>query len=363
VRVATIVGARPQFIKAAPVSAALLAAGHEECLIHTGQHYDQAMSDVFFEELPIRTPDINLEVGSGEPGWQVAEVLAKTEAALCEEKPDVVVVYGDTNTTLGGALAARKAGFPLAHIEAGLRSFNREMPEEENRILTDHASDLLLCPTPTAMKNLKREGLAKRALHVGDTMYDAVRQFLPIARERSSLLSELELEPGGYFLATIHRNYNTDDPVVLGRLVGALAALDRPVVFPVHPRTRKNLAIQPKSGDSGDSAHRIRAIEPTSYLDTLVLQAEAAAVLTDSGGMQKEALFVETPCVTLRPETEWVETVESGWNTLVGSDPERIAAAVAGLNPPGEIPDVFGDGHAAEKIVEAIGSLGDNGAA
>ncbi len=357
---ATIVGARPQFIKAAPVSAALVAAGHEECMIHTGQHYDQAMSDVFFEELPIRQPDVNLEVGSGEPGWQVAEVLTRTEVVLRAERPDAVVVYGDTNSTLGGALAARKAGFPLAHIEAGLRSFNRSMPEEENRILTDHASDLLLCPTPTAIKNLKKEGLGKRARHVGDTMFDAVRQFLPIARERSTLLDELALEPGGYFLATIHRNYNTDDPVVLGRLVGALAALDRPVVFPVHPRTRKNLAIQP-DGEGG--ADRIRAIEPTSYLDTLVLQAEAAAVLTDSGGMQKEALFVGTPCVTLRPETEWVETVESGWNTLVGSDPERIAKAVAGLNRPKEIPDVFGDGHAAEKIVEALARLGETGAA
>ncbi len=359
-RVVTIVGARPQFIKGAPVSAALAAAGHEECLIHTGQHYDESMSDVFFEELPIRKPDANLGVGSGAPGWQVAEVLSRAEKILREERPDIVLVYGDTNSTLGGALAARKAGFPLAHVEAGLRSFNRDMPEEENRILTDHASDLLLCPTPTAMKNLKREGLARRALHVGDTMYDAVRQFLPIARERSHLLEELGLEPGGYFIATIHRNYNTDDPVVLGRLVGALAALDRPVVFPVHPRTRKALAIQPE-GDGGPN--RIRAIEPTSYLDMLLLQAEAAAVLTDSGGMQKEALFVGTPCVTLRPETEWVETVESGWNVVVGSDPDQIAEAVADLKRPKQTPDVFGDGHAAEKIVEALAELVGDGAA
>ncbi len=357
-RVATIVGARPQFIKAAPLSAALSAAGHEELLIHTGQHYDAAMSDVFFDELPIRTPDVNLEVGSGAPGNQVAEVLQRTEAVLLEERPDVVVVFGDTNSTLGGALAARKAGCPLAHVEAGLRSWNRSMPEEENRVVTDHLSDLLLCPTPTALENLERESLRDRALHVGDTMYDAVRQFLPIAREQSTILTELGLEPGGYFLATIHRNYNTDDPVILGRLVQALASLDLPVVFPVHPRTRKNLAIQSRTDDGVD---RIRAIEPTSYLDTLLLEAEACAVLTDSGGMQKEALFVETPCITLRPETEWVETVESGWNVLAGSDPEKILTAAKGLLKPEKKPDVFGDGHAAEKIVAALVPLAEAG--
>jgi len=355
--VATIVGARPQFIKAAPLSAALEEAGHEELLIHTGQHYDASMSEVFFRELPIREPDVNLEVGSGLPGNQVAEVLSRTEAVLLAEQSDVVVVYGDTNSTLGGALAARKAGRPLAHVEAGLRSWNRGMPEEENRVLTDHASDLLLCPTPTAVENLEREGLSERALHVGDTMHDAVRQFLPTARSQSPILGDLGLEPGGYFLATIHRNYNTDDPVVLGRLVQALASLDLPVVFPVHPRTRKNLAIQ---ADSADGAARIRAIEPTSYLDTLVLQAEARAVLTDSGGMQKEALFVGTPCITLRPETEWVETVESGWNVLAGSDPERILAAVQGLEKPTRKPDVFGDGYAARKIVAALVLLADD---
>ena len=348
-KVVTVVGARPQFIKAAPLSVALAEAGHREVLVHTGQHYDDRMSEAFFRELPIQKPEVNLEVGSGAPGWQVAEVLTRAERVLGELRPDWVVVYGDTNSTLGGALAARKCGLPLAHVEAGLRSFNREMPEEENRVLTDHCSDLLLCPTPTALENLAREGLAARARHVGDTMFDAVRRYLPLARERSDVLHELGLVPGGYFLATVHRNYNTDDPETLARLVGALAGLDLPVVFPVHPRTRARLAELP-----GKPAAGLRLIEPAPYLDTLLLQAEAVALLTDSGGMQKEALFVGTPCITLRPETEWVETVESGWNVLVGSDPERLRDAIAGLRVPERTPELFGDGHAAEAIVAAL---------
>ena len=353
-RVATIVGTRAQFVKAAPVSVALAARGHEEHLIHTGQHYGPLMSDVFFEELPLPTPELNLGVGSGKTGWQVAETLLRTEQALADLMPDIVVVYGDASATLGGALAARKAPLPLAHVEAGLRSGNRAMPEEDNRILTDHAADLLLCPTPTAMKNLRREGLAKRAKLVGDTMCDAVRRFLPLALEKTTLLEELGLESGRYFLATVHRNYNTEDPVVLGRLVQALAALDLPVVFLVHPRTRKTLAIQPEAPGAASSGDRIIAIEPRSYLETLLLQSHAAAVLTDSGGMQKEAMLVGTPCVTLRPETEWPETVESGWNVLAGSDPERIVEAVSGLVAPKETPDILGDGAAAEKVVAAL---------
>jgi UDP-N-acetylglucosamine 2-epimerase len=355
VRVATIVGARPQFIKAAPVSQALDRAGHEELVIHTGQHYDDAMSDVFFRELPIAEPRVNLSVGSGAPGWQVAEVLTGVERALAELAPDVVLVYGDTNSTLGGALAARKACIPLAHVEAGLRSFNRNMPEEENRVLTDHASDLLLCPTPTAMTNLRSEGLAGRAVHVGDTMYDAVRAFLPVAQSKSTILEDLGLASGGFYLATIHRNYNTDDPDALRRLVETLASLEHPVVFPAHPRTRARLEEQ---GGAAASGERLRLIDPVSYLDMLVLQAEAALVLTDSGGMQKEALFVATPCVTLRPETEWVETVEAGWNRLAGSDPQGIRDAIAAVEvAPRSAVDVFGNGDAASRIVEELARL------
>jgi UDP-N-acetylglucosamine 2-epimerase len=350
--VATIVGARPQFVKAAPFSAALAAAGHSELLIHTGQHYDAGMSDVFFAELPIKAPSVNLGVGSGAAGWQVAEVLRRSEEVLRDAKPDWVVVYGDTNSTLGGALAAKKSELRLAHIEAGLRSWNRAMPEEDNRVLTDHASDLLLCPTPTAMRNLAREGLAERALHVGDTMYDAVLAFLPLARERSRVLEAHGLRAKQFAVATIHRNYNADDPAALARLLGALASLAFPVVFPVHPRTRKKIAELP-----GALLERgaLLPIDPVSYLDMLVLEAEARVVLTDSGGMQKEAMFVGTPCVTLRPETEWAETVELGWNVLAGTDPEKIRAAASSAGP-GKQPAsaIFGEGHAARAIVRAL---------
>jgi UDP-N-acetylglucosamine 2-epimerase len=351
-RVATIVGARPQFVKAAPLSAALAGAGHEELLIHTGQHYDAGMSDVFFAELPIAPPSVNLGVGSGAAGWQVAEVLRRSEEVLRDAKPDWVVVYGDTNSTLGGALAAKKSELRLAHVEAGLRSWNRAMPEEDNRVLTDHASDLLLCPTPTAMRNLAREGLAERALHVGDTMYDAVREFLPLARARSRVLEAHGLRAGEFAVATVHRNYNADDPAALSSLLAALACLEWPVVFPVHPRTRKKIAELP-----GAPLERgaLRPIDPVSYLDMLVLEADARVVLTDSGGMQKEAMFLGTPCVTLRPETEWLETVELGWNVLAGTDPERIRAAAATAAPPRRSAQAaFGDGHAARAIVRAL---------
>jgi len=351
-RVATIVGARPQFVKAAPLSTALAAAGHDELLIHTGQHYDAGMSEVFFAELPIKAPSVNLGVGSGAPGWQVAEVLRRCEQELRDAKPDWVVVYGDTNSTLGGALAAKKAELRLAHVEAGLRSWNRAMPEEDNRVLTDHAADLLLCPTPTALRNLEREGLGARALHVGDTMLDAVRTFLPVARARSRALEAHALTPKRFAVATIHRNYNADDPGALAHLLGALAGLEWPVVFPVHPRTRKKIAELPGALLEHGA---LRPIDPVSYLDMLVLQADARVVLTDSGGMQKEAMFLGTPCVTLRPETEWLETIELGWNVLAGADPERIRAAAATASVPQRAADAtFGDGNAAARIVRAL---------
>jgi UDP-N-acetylglucosamine 2-epimerase len=350
-RVATVVGARPQFIKAAPVSSALRSAGHREILVHTGQHYDHGMSAVFFDELAIPEPDVNLGIGSGSHAAQTGRMLEAIERVLLDERPDAVVVYGDTNSTLAGALAACKLGTPLAHVEAGLRSFNRAMPEEHNRVLTDHCAEVLLCPTVTAVRNLAREGITAGVHLVGDTMYDAVVRFADVAAARSTALEDLRLEPRSYALATVHRAYNTDDAETLRRLVGALEALPTTVVFPVHPRTRARLAqlgLDPAS-------EQLRLIEPVGYLDMLVLERNARVVLTDSGGMQKEAYFLGVPCVTLRPETEWVETVEAGWNVVAGTDPGAIVAAAARTDwPVPPAPAVFGAGDAADRIVNIL---------
>ena len=353
-KVVTVVGARPQFIKAAPVSRSLRAAGHSEILIHTGQHYDHAMSEIFFEELGIATPDVNLGVGSGSHGAQTARMLEAIEEALLRERPDRVIVYGDTNSTLAGALAACKLQIPVAHVEAGLRSFNRSMPEEHNRVLTDHCSDLLFCPTRTAVDLLGREGITDGVHLVGDTMYDAVLQFSERAATRSTIIERLSLAPKKYLLATLHRPYNTDDPAKLTSIVGALEELQEPVVFPVHPRTRARLEAE---GIGVREYRNLRMIDPVGYLDMLNLERHARLILTDSGGMQKEAFFFAVPCVTLRPETEWVETVESGWNTLAGTDAAAIHNAVRSMQPPGGTPPaLFGDGHAAEKIVAVLAS-------
>jgi len=350
-KVATVGGAHPQFIKAAPMSTALRSAGHGEVLVHTGQHYDHGMSAVFFAELAIPEPDVNLGIGSGSHTAQTGRMLEAIERVLLAERPDAVVVYGDTNSTLAGALAACKLGTPLAHVEAGLRSFNRAMPEEHNRVLTDHCADLLFCPTATAVRNLGREGLTAGVHLVGDTMYDAVVRFANVAAARSTVLKDLGLEPRAYALATIHRAYNTDDAGTLGRLPTALQALPSTVVFPVHPRTRarlEQLGLRPAGA-------RIRLIEPVGCLDMLVLQRNARIVLRDCGGMQKEAYFRGVPCVTLRPETEWVERVEAGWNVLVGTDPAAIAAAAARTDwPAPPAPAVFGVGDAAVRIVKVL---------
>ena len=345
-KIVTIVGARPQFIKAAPVSLALARAGHRELLVHTGQHYDYGMSGVFFEEMGIPAPAVNLEVGSAGHGRQTGEMLTKIEPVLIESKPDWVLVYGDTNSTLAGALAAVKLGIPLAHVEAGLRSFNRSMPEEHNRVLTDHCADLLLCPTPVAIRNLAAEGICKGVELTGDTMYDAVLQFAGIARARSTVMKDLRLEPKGYSLATVHRPYNTDSPEVLARLLAALGRLEETVVFPVHPRTRQRL--------EGDPPPNVRTIDPVGYLDMLALEQNARLILTDSGGVQKEAYFFGVPCLTLRPETEWVETVETGWNVVTGSDPDAIERAARGQWPVGPPPPIFGAGDAAGRIAGAL---------
>ncbi len=350
-KVVSIVGARPQFIKAAPVCRALRTR-HEEVLVHTGQHYDRAMSGVFFEELGIPEPDFNLGVGSGSHAHQTAEMLAAIEAVLVEQAPDWVLVYGDTNTTLAGGLAAAKLDIPVAHVEAGLRSFDRRMPEEVNRVVVDHVSSLLLCPTPAAVANLRDEGITCGVALVGDVMLDTARYQAEIA-PAGDALAAFGVEPGGYFLATVHRAGNSDDPERLAAIVRALGRVARPVIWPVHPRTAKNLAVFGLDVVAR-AAGNVRMVDPVPYGETIALLKGAAALLTDSGGMQKEAYFFRVPCVTLRDATEWVETVELGWNVLAGADEERIVAAASDLPRPVSHPDVYGDGHAAEAIVSAI---------
>lgn len=327
-KIATVIGARPQFIKAWPLSRALRAAGCTEHIIHTGQHYDYRMSEVFFQELDIPRPDVNLEVGSGSHGRQTGLMLERIEQAFLARKPDWVLVYGDTNSTLAAAVAAAKLHLPIAHVEAGLRSFNRLMPEEVNRVLTDHVSTLLLCPTRTAVDNLAREGITTGVHQVGDVMLDALCAARDLARTRSGVLTTLGLVPKSYLVATVHRAENTDDPARLRALLGTLAELDLPVVLPLHPRTRGIL--EKTMPDLLIAARtRIRLVDPLGYLDMVALTAQSRTVLTDSGGLQKEAHWLGVPCITLREETEWVETVQAGANFLVGTSPARIRDAYA----------------------------------
>jgi UDP-GlcNAc3NAcA epimerase len=354
-KIVSVVGARPQFIKAGPVSQELKKAGHTEILVHTGQHYDYGMSQVFFDELNISEPDINLEVGSGHHGWQTGQMLTRIEEVLLGEEPNWVLVYGDTNSTLAGALAAVKLRIPLAHVEAGLRSFNREMPEEHNRVLTDHCSDLLFCPTQTAVNNLAKEGITQGINLVGDTMYDAVLQFAEIAKGHSTILQALGLKAKEYLLATLHRPYNTDVPTNLNSILTAFLEIEEPIVFSVHPRTRQKIASSDNHLKSQLENSSVRVIDPVGYLDMLMLEQHARLVLTDSGGMQKETYFFGVPCITLRPETEWVETVEEGWNVVVGSDRLSIVEKARTLQPPPQSQrQIFGNGHASEMIVRAL---------
>jgi UDP-N-acetylglucosamine 2-epimerase len=312
------------------------------------------MSQIFFDELDISEPNLNLGVGSGNHGWQTGQMLLRIEEVLLAEKPDFVVVYGDTNSTLAGALAAVKLNLPVAHVEAGLRSFNREMPEEHNRIVADHCADLLFCPTQTAVDNLAREGVTNGVHLVGDTMYDAALQFAAVARKRSTILNDLKLKPKAYLLATIHRPYNTDVPENLQNILSAFAEIGEVIVFPVHPRTRKKIA--ELEANVQYALKNIKMIEPVGYLDMLVLEENARLILTDSGGMQKEAYFFGVPCITVRPETEWLETVESGWNVLGGSDTGSILAVYErlGNSLPLSRPTLYGDGKASEKIVSRL---------
>ena len=360
IKIITIVGARPQFIKAAAVSRAIEKFNSQrsgltivEKIVHTGQHYDDNMSKVFFDELKIPRPAVNLEIGSGSHGKQTGLMLEKIEQVLLKEKPDWVLIYGDTNSTLAGALAAVKLHIPVAHVEAGLRSFNRAMPEEINRIVADSVSSLLLCPTDTAVRHLASEGITNGVYNVGDVMYDSVLFNSSLAEGQSDVLERLELKPESFFLATIHRAENTDDPARLQGILDAFAQIETPIVLPIHPRTRKTL---------GAGLERIggaiRIIDPVPYLDMLMLEKASRMILTDSGGVQKEAYWFDSPCVTLRDETEWVELVEAGCNRIVGADTQAILDAVKYFDanglPKNRPTDLYGDGHSAEKIVKIL---------
>lgn len=357
----TIVGARPQFVKAAMVSHAVQEHNRtgdhpiEERLLHTGQHYDENMSAVFFTEMGIPQPSWQLHAGSGPHGEMTGRMLAGIEKILVEEAPDYVLVYGDTNSTLAGALAAAKLHIPVVHVEAGLRSFNKAMPEEINRILTDHVASLLCCPTQAAVRNLAAEGLCEGVCHVGDVMYDAALLFGDLAAKSSTILNELEVQGGKYRLCTVHRAENTDCEERLRGIFGAIAEMAEtacPVIVPLHPRTR--VYLQKYDLLASLQAHpAIRFTRPLSFLDMVCLEKSAATILTDSGGVQKEAYFHHTPCITLRDETEWVETVEAGWNQLAGARKETILDCLARRPEQKEIEE-YGTGNTAGKIVEAL---------
>jgi UDP-GlcNAc3NAcA epimerase len=351
-RITTVIGNRPQFVKAAAVSGPLREVA-EETMIHTGQHYDDELSAIFFDELGIPPPDRELGIGSGTSTEQTARTLAALEPELAAARPDVVLVYGDTNSTLAGALAGAQAPLPVAHVEAGMRSFDRTMPEELNRVLADHASSLLLCSTPTAVSNLEREGVAGEVRLVGDVMADVALAFAPVARERSQALAEHGVEPGGYLLVTAHRAGNVDDPERLERLVELLEALPLRAVFPVHPRTRARLEAAGSLLGRLERAPHVRLTRPLGYIDFLALLQSARGLLTDSGGAQKEAYLAGVPCITLRSTTEWRETVEAGWNVLVDLDAQAARTALE-REVPVERPPLYGDGRAGERVVEAI---------
>ncbi|MEQ8525106.1 UDP-N-acetylglucosamine 2-epimerase (non-hydrolyzing) [Gracilimonas sp.] len=344
----TIVGARPQFVKAAVVSKALAEVGIEEEIIHTGQHYDHEMSTVFWDELNLPAPSVNLEVGSGSHGKQTGIMLQKIEEFIfgLPQNPDALLVYGDTNSTLAGALVASKLHIPIVHIEAGLRSFNKEMPEEINRILTDHASEFLFCSSEQGVDQLAKEGITHNVFNVGDVMYDALLTFSEIADKKIDLKQVLPFNKEEYYLATIHRPSNTDSDTNLNSVLQAFSKLSKPVVWPVHPRNKKKL----KSLAIPKNLH---LIEPVSYFKMMVLLKNCSKVITDSGGLQKEAYWMKKPCITVRQETEWVETLKGGWNQLTGANTKAIVKAVQ-QNPDGDWTSLYGDGKATKKITKVL---------
>lgn len=374
-QLATIIGARPQFIKSAAVSRAVkqhFSSAIREIIIHTGQHYDELMSQVFFDELELQQPDVRLECGPGTQGAQTARMLEAIEQVLLKLKPDAVLVYGDTNTTLAGALAASKLQLPVIHVEAGLRSWNKNMPEEINRVLCDHVSSLLFTPTVAGYENLRKEGIATEAatakeqlpavFHSGDVMYDNALYYAARAAAVSDVLRRNALEPGTYFLATIHRNYNTDDPARLRTILEGIAQAgekySRPVLLPLHPRTAQRIAADPELAKRIPELKWLRIVPPVSFLDMLLLEQSAQLIFTDSGGVQKEAFFFQRPCVILRPETEWVELVACGAAQLADASPAHITgAADALLNTAIDFPAFYGDGRAAEFICSKIVEL------
>jgi UDP-GlcNAc3NAcA epimerase len=388
-KILSIVGARPQFIKVAPIARAI--AQHnanyqspitshkspitndqspitiDHVLVHTGQHYDVELSKIFFDELGIPKPDYNLGVGSDTHARQTARMMIAIEDTLVSAKPDLALVYGDTNSTLAGALAAVKLHIPVAHVEAGPRMFDRDIPEEVNRVLTDHVSSLLFAPTQTSVDNLKREGITRGVYPTGDVMLDSFLEFSRIAAKKSKILERLQLSKGEYMLATVHRAGNTDNRENLKSIIEAFLSTGEKIIFPVHPRTRKmlkelnlnlNLNLVSQSQSQCQSQSNVLMIPPVGYLDSIMLTRNARKVLTDSGGLQKEAYFSKVPCITLDDSTGWPETVEDGWNVLVGSNKDKIIEAVEHFEPEGKQRKVFGDGTAAEKIVDILARSG-----
>lgn len=352
-RIFSIVGARPQFIKLAPLSSAL-AGLHEEIIVHTGQHYDYAMSEKIFIDLEIREPDIHLEINAGSPTSQITQMMLMLESAMCKFKPDLIIVFGDTNSTFAGAMIAAKLNIPIIHIEAGLRSYNKSMPEEINRIVTDHVSEYLFAPTQTAVDILQKEGLGDKTWFTGDIMVDTIKNNLEIALKKSDILCKLKLCDQKYSLLTLHRNYNVDDPRVVEHLLNEMGKLDEKIIFPVHPRTRKMLA------DTYSVPENILLTEPKGYVDFIVLENSAERIITDSGGIQKEAYILKKPCITLRSETEWVETVEEKWNLLINPSAKNIASKIASFRPPETQKEVFGK-NVTDKMIKIINDIQQNG--
>lgn len=348
-KIISVVGARPQFIKCAPVSKELRK-NNSEILIHTGQHYDYEMSKLFFDQLDIPEPDYNLGIGSASHGEQTGRMLVELEKIFLKEKPDTVITYGDTNSTLAGALTSGKLKIPTGHIEAGLRSFDRTMPEEINRVIADHISNFLFAPTKTAVYNLKNEGISKEVFLVGDVMYDVLQQNMKIAK-KSKILKNLDIKPKEYFLTTIHRPSNTDNILNLSNILEVFSSTNEKIVFPIHPRTENFIK---KHGLGKKIGENICMIKPVSYFDFVWLEKNAKKILTDSGGIQKEAYLLKVPCITLRENTEWIETINDGWNILVGAHKKKILDAMNNFKPSGKQSNHFGKGDASKKIVKIL---------